>query len=160
MKNQACHCFDFLFNCKLLSLSCSSLICCCCWLSGSLGQLVCVCIFRVHFLNAPCAIGVSHPKITHRKFKQVVGGRIIFERQWVINLLFLLSLCLFFPIVACLRLSKHPQREPGISDVSPLSVWNLRAVSLIPLFYICSLVLLPSPVALSVLSFSAFCPFF
>ena len=31
-----------------------------------------------------------------------------------------------------------------------------QAVSLIPLFYISSLVLLPSPVALSVLSFSAF----
>ena len=39
--------------------------------------------------------------------------------------------------------------RPRISDVSP-SVWNLRAVSLIPLLYnISSLVLLPGPVALS-----------
>ena len=40
-------------------------------------------------------------------------------------------------------------------------VWNLRAVGLIPLFYICSFVLLlmSSPVALSVLSFSALGPF-
>ena len=40
-------------------------------------------------------------------------------------------------------------------------VWNLRAVSLILLFYIyiSSLVLLPSPVILSVFSFSAFGPF-
>ena len=41
-----------------------------------------------------------------------------------------------------------------------LPVWNLRAVSLIPLFCISSLVLLPSPVALFVLSSSAFGPFF
>ena len=38
-------------------------------------------------------------------------------------------------------------------------VWTLRAVSLIPLFYICSLFLLPSPVALYVLPFSGFGPF-
>ena len=38
-------------------------------------------------------------------------------------------------------------------------VWNLRAASLITLFCIFSLVLLPSPVTISVLSFSAFGPF-
>ena len=54
------------------------------------------------------------------------------------------------------------QSLSGISDVSspppPPSptVWNLRATSLIPIFYISSLVLLPSLVSLSVLSFSAF----
>ena len=51
----------------------------------------------------------------------------------------------------------HPPLKEGrgISDVTP-PVWNLRAFSLIPLFYILSsLVLLPSPV----LSFSAFGPF-
>ena len=47
----------------------------------------------------------------------------------------------------------------GISDVSPLS--GISAASLIPLFYISFLVLLPTPgpVVLSVLSFSAFGPF-
>ena len=45
-----------------------------------------------------------------------------------------------------------------IADVPPPPVWNLRAVSLIPLFYISSLVFLPSPVALSVSSFSAHSP--
>ena len=53
-----------------------------------------------------------------------------------------------------------PEGRLGISDVSP-PAWNLRAFSLIPLFYISSFVLLPGPVALSVsvLSFSAFGPF-
>ena len=41
----------------------------------------------------------------------------------------------------------------------PPPVWNLRAASLIPLVYISSLVLLPSPVSSYVLSFSAFGPF-
>ena len=41
----------------------------------------------------------------------------------------------------------------------PPHVWNLRALSLTPLFNIFSFVLLPSPTALSVLSFSAFSPF-
>ena len=44
-----------------------------------------------------------------------------------------------------------------MSDVSPLD-WNLRAVIWFH-FAICSLVLLPSPVTLSVLSFSACWPF-
>ena len=47
------------------------------------------------------------------------------------------------------------QREARAFLMSP-PVWNLRAFSLIPLFYISSLLLLPSPVALAVLSFSAF----
>ena len=51
-----------------------------------------------------------------------------------------------------------PEGRPGISDVSP-PVWNLRTASLIPLFCISSLVLLPSRAAISVLSFSAFGPF-
>ena len=54
-----------------------------------------------------------------------------------------------------------PRRVAGVSDVFP-PVWNLRTVSLIPLFYyiyISSIVLLPSPVALSVLFYSAFGPF-
>ena len=51
-----------------------------------------------------------------------------------------------------------PRREAGDSNVSP-PVWNLRAVSLIPLLYSSSHVRLPSPVALSVLAFSAFGPF-
>ena len=38
-------------------------------------------------------------------------------------------------------------------------VLNLKAASLIPLFYISSLALLPSPVTISVWSFSAFGPF-
>ena len=46
----------------------------------------------------------------------------------------------------------HPRVGRGISDVAP-TVWNLRAVGFIPLFYISSLVLLPSPFAVSVLSF-------
>ena len=45
----------------------------------------------------------------------------------------------------------------GISDVS--SVWNYQGCRFDPLLYISSLVLLPSPVALSVLSFYAFGPF-
>ena len=51
-----------------------------------------------------------------------------------------------------------PRREAGYFRCLP-PVCNLRAFSLIPLFYIFSFVLLPSPVALSVLSFSAFGPF-
>ena len=51
-----------------------------------------------------------------------------------------------------------PRREAGGFMMSP-PVWNLRAASLIPLFYISSLVLLPSPAAISVLPFSAFDPF-
>ena len=55
---------------------------------------------------------------------------------------------------------RHQNRQPPFSgknvrtdsDVFP-PVWNLGAVGLIPLFYISCLVLLPSPVALSVLSF-------
>ena len=45
--------------------------------------------------------------------------------------------------------------------MSPLltPVWNLRAFGLIPLLYISFFVLLPSPVPLSALSFSAFGPF-
>ena len=50
-----------------------------------------------------------------------------------------------------------PERRPGNFCLPP--VWNLRAASLIQLFYISSLVLLPSPVAISVLPFSAFGPF-
>ena len=49
-----------------------------------------------------------------------------------------------------------PEGRPGISDAPP--VWNLRVVSLIPLFHTSSFVLLPSAVALSVLSFSSFGP--
>ena len=49
-----------------------------------------------------------------------------------------------------------PKGDRGISDSLP-PVWNLRAVSLIPLFYISSLVLLPSPVALTLTLF-CFCP--
>ena len=52
-----------------------------------------------------------------------------------------------------------PQREAGDFWCLP-PVWNLRALSLFPLFYISSLVLLLCPVALSVVSFSAFGPFF
>ena len=54
-----------------------------------------------------------------------------------------------------------PRREAGGFLMSLRLVWNLKTVSVIPFFYICisSLVLLPSPVALSVLSFSAFGPF-
>ena len=54
--------------------------------------------------------------------------------------------------------SVSPKGGRGISDLSPL-VWNLRAASLIALVYISSLVLLPSPVALPVVSFSDFGPF-
>ena len=43
--------------------------------------------------------------------------------------------------------------------MSPPPVWNLKAVSLIQLFDISSLVLLTSRVPLSVLSFPAFGPF-
>ena len=50
-----------------------------------------------------------------------------------------------------------PEGRPGMSDVSP-PVWNLRAVIWFH-FAISSLVLLPSPVTLSVLSFSACWPF-
>ena len=46
-----------------------------------------------------------------------------------------------------------PEGRPGIFLMSPPCLWNLRAVSLIPLFCISSLVLLlPSPFTLSVLS--------
>ena len=57
-------------------------------------------------------------------------------------------------------LGYFPEGRPGIYDAPPPPppVWNLRAVSLIPLFYISSFVFLPSPVALSDLSFSAFAP--
>ena len=61
----------------------------------------------------------------------------------------------------CISLhSVFPEGRPEISDVSP-PVWNLWAVNLIPLFYIyiSSLVLLPCPVAISVLSVSALGPF-
>ena len=53
--------------------------------------------------------------------------------------------------VRSLSLISHspPEGRPG-------DFWCLRAASLIPLFYISSLVLLPSPAAISVLSFSAF----
>ena len=51
----------------------------------------------------------------------------------------------------------RPRREAGECWCLP-PAWNLRAVSLIPLLYTSSLVLLPSPVALSGLSFSAFGP--
>ena len=50
-----------------------------------------------------------------------------------------------------------PEQRSGISDVSPLS--GISGLSLIPLFCISSLVLLPSPAAISVLSFSAVGPF-
>ena len=50
-----------------------------------------------------------------------------------------------------------PEGRPGDFWCLP-PVWNLGAASLIPLFYISCLVFLPSPVALSVLSFSAFGP--
>ena len=46
--------------------------------------------------------------------------------------------------------SRIPEVSPGIYGASP-SLWNLRAVSLIPLFFIFS-------AALSVLSFFAFDP--
>ena len=42
--------------------------------------------------------------------------------------------------------------------MSPPPVWNIKAVSLIPCFYISSFALLLSPVALSVILF-CFCPF-
>ena len=67
------------------------------------------------------------------------------------------------PDVLSIHLFKVRQLTPKggrrISDVSSQSGINLRAASLIPLFYISSLVLLPSPVAISVLSFSAVSPF-
>ena len=50
-----------------------------------------------------------------------------------------------------------PEGRPGMSDVFP-PVWNLRAVIWFH-FAISSLVLLPSPVTLSVLLFSACWPF-
>ena len=77
--------------------------------------------------------------------------------------------CCCFWIRACatrrlLCAHAHRRTEAGVSDVSPLS--GLKwAVSLIPIFYnlsrswSSSLVLLPSLVALSVLSVSAFGPF-
>ena len=52
--------------------------------------------------------------------------------------------------------SRTPRREAGGFLMPPLPphppppVWNFRAVSLIPLFYISSFVLLPSPVALCI----------
>ena len=50
--------------------------------------------------------------------------------------------------------------RPAILMSHPFALYGFfRAVSLIPLFYIFSLVILPSLVALSVLSFSAFGPF-
>ena len=60
----------------------------------------------------------------------------------------------------CFWLLPHrmpPEGRPGMSYVSP-SVWNLRAVIWF-YFAISSLVLLPSPVTLSVLAFSACWPF-
>jgi hypothetical protein len=56
-----------------------------------------------------------------------------------------------------LPVSRSPEGRPGDFWCLP-PVWNLRAASLIPLFYISSLVL-PSPAAISVLPFSAFGPF-
>ena len=50
------------------------------------------------------------------------------------------------------RCGPSPEGRPGMSDVSP-TVWTLRAVIWFH-FAISSLVLLPSPVTLSVLSFS------
>ena len=51
-----------------------------------------------------------------------------------------------------------PRREVGnLLCLSLPPVWNLRAFSLIPLFS--TIVFLPSPVVLSVVSFSAFGPF-
>ena len=69
--------------------------------------------------------------------------------------LYVFFVCLF----VCLFFHKfHPRREAG--DVWCLPpVWNLRAVIWFH-FAISSLVLLPSPVTLSVLSFSACWPFF
>ena len=65
--------------------------------------------------------------------------------------------CFFARFLFCLLLFfVFPKGGRGISDVPPPPVWNIRASSLIPLFSIYSLVLLPSPVAISVLSFSAF----
>ena len=51
-----------------------------------------------------------------------------------------------------------PKGDRGISHISPLSGISGLSVFL-PLFYISSFVLLPSLVAISVLSFSAFDPF-
>ena len=71
-----------------------------------------------------------------------------------INGFFCLFFLLFFCFVCCFFL--FSRREAGGFLMSPPPVWNIRASSLIPLFSIYSLVLLPSPVAISVLSFSAF----
>ena len=54
-------------------------------------------------------------------------------------------------------LTLSPEGRPGMSDVFP-PVWNLRAIIWFQ-FAISCLVLLPSPVTLSVLSFSACWPF-
>ena len=56
-------------------------------------------------------------------------------------------------------LTLNPKGRPGDFQCLPPPVWNLRAVSWIPLFYISSLVLLPSPVALCLILF-CFWPIF
>ena len=77
-----------------------------------------------------------------------------YSSQWHVSMLH------YVPVRNCVQLPLIvPWREAG--DFWCLRpVWNLRAFSLIPLFYIySSFVLLPSPVALSVLFFSALGPF-
>ena len=56
-----------------------------------------------------------------------------------------------FCVMDKLWIGTLPKGGRGISDTYLPPVWNLRAVSLIPLFCISSLVLLPSPVTYPVL---------
>ena len=60
-------------------------------------------------------------------------------------------------IIIIIIIIKFPRREAEHFWCLP-PVWNLRAFSLIQLFYICSFVLLPSPVAPSVLFCFCFGP--
>ena len=71
-----------------------------------------------------------------------------------------LSVCLMYlsTLSIYLLIYSVPRREAQGFLMSP-PVWNFRAVSLILLFYMSSLVLLPSSVARSVISFSAVGPF-
>ena len=63
-------------------------------------------------------------------------------------------------VIQCVvRTPSYPRREAGDLWCLP-PVWNLRALSLIPLFYLSSFVFLPSPVAFSVLFVFAFWPIF
>ena len=104
-------------------------------------------------------------KFEHRK----VHAMRSYSRYWKIREHFCLCLCLLYQSLLRInsksssfitRVHFHlpypPKGGRGFLCLAP--VWNFRAVSLIPPFYISSFVPLPSPVALSVLSFSAFGP--